>query len=233
MIGNLSPPQSRQKELCKTCDSNMSSKQPAPNSVLERSIGADVRRRRAELGIGLTTLAKASGISPGMLSRIERGLTSPSLKSLQALALALHVPLGALFSTFDHLRPAIFTRAGAGPNDANYDQESVRCVLLGKGFSQADVLSPQLITIQSAQSYPDLTPVGVLFLYILAGQLSYSHGSSIFQMQRGDSLIFDAEIPHRIETVSKFPTKLLVVRSILAHPLAKPKTRRGSPLRAE
>jgi quercetin dioxygenase-like cupin family protein len=196
----------------------MSVDQPTNEPLLEKSIGAVVRRRRSNMGMGVAGLTRASGLSPGMLSRIERGLISPSLTSLQALAHALHVPLGSLFSSFDDTRRAVFTRAGTGPAVGEHDQEAVRCELLGISGHGTNVVRSQLILIESGQEdYPHLPTAGLLFLYVIAGSLIYAHGPSTFPMLPGDSLLFDAEIPHRIEDVSAFPTKILAVNSISAN----------------
>jgi transcriptional regulator with XRE-family HTH domain len=197
----------------------MSVSQPTNEPLLEKSIGAVVRRRRSQMGMGAAVLARASGLSPGMLSRIERGLISPSLTSLQALAHALHVPLGSLFSSFDDSRSAVFTRAGTGSPAGEHDQEAVRCELLGNSGHGANVVRSQLIVIASSQgNYPELPTMGVLFLYVIAGSLSYSHGPIAFPMLPGDSLLFNAGIPHRIEAVSVFPTKILAVNSVSVGP---------------
>jgi transcriptional regulator with XRE-family HTH domain len=152
-----------------------------------------------------------------MLSRIERGLISPSLTSVQALAHALNVPVGSLFSSFDDSRPAVFTRAGTGVAIREQNQKKAQCELLGASIQGTDIVKPQIISIATRrEKYPELPTIGVLFLYILAGGLIYSHGTSVFPMLPGDSLLFDAGIPHGIESVSVFPTKLLAVNSIRA-----------------
>jgi hypothetical protein len=51
----------------------------------------------------------------------------------------------------------------------------------------------------------------VVFIYVIAGRLIYSHGNSLFSIVTGDSLSFGANVPHRIEEVYVFPTHLLVV----------------------
>lgn len=188
-------------------------------TALQRSVGAEVRRRRTQLGMGGASLARASGISPGMLSRIERGLISPSISSLEALARALDVPVGSLFSSFDKLSPAIFTRAGTLPAIGDRRGKSARCELLGVTGHGAHIVKLQAISISSShEPYPELPKFGVLYLYVVTGSLTYSHGATAFAMLPGDALLFDAEIPHRIESVSAFPTKILVVNSISVHP---------------
>ena len=64
---------------------------------LESAIGRQVRRLRKRLDMRVTEVAGLAGLSSGMLSKIENGLTSPSLATLQALSTALNVPVTALF----------------------------------------------------------------------------------------------------------------------------------------
>jgi hypothetical protein len=166
------------------------------------------------MGMGVGVLARASGLSPGMLSRIERGLISPSLTSVQALAHSLNVPVGALFSSFDDSPPAVFTRAGTGFAIGEQNRKKAKCELLGISVHGSDIVKPQIILIAtSGEKYPELPKIGILFLYALTGSFTYSHGASAFRMLPGDSLLFDAGIPHGIEAVSVFPTKFLAVNS--------------------
>ena len=57
--------------------------------VLEVAIGRQLRAFRRQKGMTGADLARLTGISVGMLSKIENGQTSPSLTTLQALAEAL------------------------------------------------------------------------------------------------------------------------------------------------
>ncbi|TIO70190.1 MAG: helix-turn-helix domain-containing protein, partial [Mesorhizobium sp.] len=82
--------------------------------VLEVAIGHEVRAFRKKLGITVADLAAATDISLGMLSKIENGITSPSLTTLQALSRALGVPVTAFFRRFEEERAAVFVKAGEG-----------------------------------------------------------------------------------------------------------------------
>ena len=81
---------------------------------LEFSIGRKVRLLRQRLQITAMELATEAGLSPGMLSKIENGVTSPSLATLQALARALNVPITSLFADFEERRDCSYVRAGQG-----------------------------------------------------------------------------------------------------------------------
>ena len=67
---------------------------------LEIAIGHEVRSYRKKLGLTVADLATASGISLGMLSKIENGNISPSLGTLQSLSRALGVPVTTFFRRF-------------------------------------------------------------------------------------------------------------------------------------
>jgi transcriptional regulator with XRE-family HTH domain len=81
---------------------------------LEVSIGRRVRVLRQRLQLTATELAAEAGLSPGMLSKIENGGTSPSLSTLQALSRALNVPMTSFFADFEERRDCSYVRAGQG-----------------------------------------------------------------------------------------------------------------------
>ena len=82
--------------------------------VLEVAIGREVKAVRKQQNITVLALSKKTGISPGMLSKIENGLTSPSLTTLQTLSEALSVSLTSFFRRFEEQRSAVLVKAGSG-----------------------------------------------------------------------------------------------------------------------
>ena len=63
------------------------------------AVGALVLNLRREAGHSIGSLAAAAGLSPGLLSQIERGQGNPSLTTLIKLSQALKVPVGRFFDT--------------------------------------------------------------------------------------------------------------------------------------
>ena len=82
--------------------------------ILELAIGREVRANRRQQNITVADLAQMTGISIGMVSKIENGNTSPSLSTLQTLSNALGVTLTSFFRRFEESRSAIHTKAGEG-----------------------------------------------------------------------------------------------------------------------
>jgi DNA-binding XRE family transcriptional regulator len=92
-------------------------RRPDRERNLETAIGRQVRGLRQNQRITVKELSDETGLSIGMLSKIENGVTSPSLTTLQSLARALNVPLTALFRQFEEGREAVHTKAGKGCRD--------------------------------------------------------------------------------------------------------------------
>ena len=87
-----------------------------PANQLEIAIGQQVRAFRKQLHMTVAEVASQADLSPGMLSKIENGLTSPSLATLKALSGALNVPVTAFFRKYEEERDATFVKAGQGLN---------------------------------------------------------------------------------------------------------------------
>ncbi|WP_126977268.1 helix-turn-helix domain-containing protein [Frigidibacter oleivorans] len=188
---------------------------------LELAIGHEVRTFRKKLGITVTDLANATGLSLGMLSKIENGNISPSLSTLQALSRGLGVPLTAFFRGYEEPRNAVFVRAGEGVElERRGTRAGHQYNLLGHidNNTSGVVVEPYLITLSdNADIFPTFQHEGMEFLYMLEGEVVYRHADQLFHMRPGDSLFFDADAPHGPEQLVSLPARYL---SIISYPQA-------------
>lgn len=186
---------------------------------LELLLGAQIRALRVALGMKLSDLAAASGLSQGMLSKVENGQTSPSLATLQALAHALNMPLASFFTKFDQKSDATFVKAGQGLTiERRGTSKGHRYQLLGHELRSEIGVEPYLITLDdTSDAYPIFQHDGVEFLYMLAGDVGYRHGDRTYRMQPGDSLFFDAGIPHG-------PLRLIALPAIYLSVIVTPRS---------
>lgn len=187
--------------------------------VLEVAIGRELRAFRRQKGITVAELANLTGLSIGMLSKIENGNTSPSLTTLQALAHALSVPLTSFFRRFEEHREAVHTRAGEG---VEIERAGTRAGhqynLLGHIGANASgvMVEPYLITLSTeADIFPTFQHGGIETIYMLEGELLYRHSDQLYHLRPGDTLFFDADAPHGPEGLEKLPARYL---SIIAYP---------------
>src|ERR1700750_1631017 len=93
---------------------------PGSGQGLEEALGtaiaARVREFRLQLGWTVGQLAAQSGLSKGMLSKIENAQASPSLATLARLSEALQVPVTAFFRGLNEEQDVMFVKAGRGLN---------------------------------------------------------------------------------------------------------------------
>ncbi|MFV1877977.1 helix-turn-helix domain-containing protein [Nioella sp.] len=187
--------------------------------VLEVAIGREVRGFRLQQNITVAELAGLTGLSIGMLSKIENGNTSPSLTTLQTLANALSVPLTAFFRRFEEHREAVHTKAGEG---VEIDREGTRAGhqynLLGHIGANASgvMVEPYLITLsEELDVFPTFQHGGIETIYMLEGEVMYRHSDRLYHLRPGDTLFFDADAPHGPEILKVLPARYL---SIIAYP---------------
>lgn len=187
--------------------------------VLEVAIGREVRAFRRQQETTVADLSAQTGISIGMLSKIENGNTSPSLTTLQTLANALSVPLTSFFRRFEESRQAVHTKSGEG---LETDREGTRANhqynLLGHIGANASgvIVEPYLITLSDKSDiFPTFQHGGIETIYMLEGEVDYRHGDEVYSLTPGDTLFFDADAPHGPEKLVKLPARYL---SIISYP---------------
>lgn len=188
-------------------------------NVLEVAIGRELKAQRTKQELTVAELSDRSGLSIGMLSKIENGLTSPSLATLQTLAHALRVPLTSFFRGYEETREAVHTPAGAGAETKGAGTRAGhQYTLLGHiGANTSGVIvEPYLITLTTASDvFPAFQHGGIETIYMLEGQIGYRHGTQVYDLRPGDTLFFDADAPHGPEALTVLPARYL---SVIAYP---------------
>ncbi|GAB6845998.1 XRE family transcriptional regulator [Methylorubrum rhodinum] len=189
----------------------------AEERPLEKALGHQVRVLRRERDLSVADLGAAAGISPGMISKIENGAISPSLASINAIALALNVPITALFAAFEETRDCSHVKRGQGVLIERRGTKVGHIYeLLGAGIRGDVVVEPYLITLQEeAEAYTGFRHVGTEFIYMLTGEVVYHHSGLDYHLGPGDALMFDSNGLHGPAKLLKTPTTYL---SIIVYP---------------
>jgi len=184
---------------------------------LEKALGQVVREFRQQASLSVTQLAKLANLSPGMMSKIENGAISPSLASIRALSSALQVPVTTLFREFDEVADATFVRAGEGTRVHRSGLSlSHEYHVLGQTTAGGIAVEPYLMSYtKQSKVVPFLHRDGTQFIYVLEGKMLYRHGQKTYQMSAGDSLLFQANVPHGPEKLIDTPVRYLSVLSYL------------------
>jgi transcriptional regulator with XRE-family HTH domain len=184
---------------------------------LELAIGREVRAFRKKQDLTVNDLAKLTGLSTGMLSKIERGIASPSLATLRSLSAALQVPVTAFFRKYEEQRDATFVKAGEGlVIERRGTRAGHQYQLLGHSLGKSIAVEPYLITLtKESEVFPVFQHEGMEFIYMLEGRIDYRYSDKTYELEPGDSLFFDADAPHGPEELLDLPIRFL---SIIVHP---------------
>jgi transcriptional regulator with XRE-family HTH domain len=175
----------------------------------EIDVGHRLRVLRAGRGLSMRTLAEKSGLNVNTLSLIENQRTSPSVSTLQQLAQALQVPISAFFETDHGDKLVVHQKAGKRPRAA-FKHGSIED--LGAGMPRFGA-EPFIITL-APNTDSGKTPIvhtGREFIYCLEGHISYSVDSDTYLLEPGDSLLFEAYLPHHWKNIDATPSRNLLL----------------------
>ena len=177
----------------------------------EANVGRRVRAVRARRGLSLRALAERSGLSVNTISLIERGENSPTVASLHLLAKALDCPITEFFREATDDSTIVVRRE----QRVHYRRGTVEVESLGAGLHDQQ-LEPFLLTVPAGQTNDDHGPIthgGQEFVHCMEGAVEYQIGDERYQLEAGDSLLFEAEQPHQFRNHASTDAVLLVVFS--------------------
>ncbi|MBW4583397.1 MAG: XRE family transcriptional regulator [Tildeniella nuda ZEHNDER 1965/U140] len=188
--------------------------QRVTDHTLERYVGNTIRDLRQRHGLTIAEVAEQSGISRGMLSKIENAQTATSLETLARLANALGVSLATLFRNYNiPTGSAQLVKQGDGMEVV---RRGTKCGhtyhLLAYDQGPTKLFEPFLITMDDASEvFPTFEHPGTEFIYMLEGAIEYRHGQSTYLLEPGDSLTFRGDIPHGPEKLLTLPIRFLAI----------------------
>ncbi|MCP3709493.1 XRE family transcriptional regulator [Paraburkholderia sp. CNPSo 3274] len=183
-------------------------------TALERFLGATIRDLRQRHALTIAQVAEQAGISRGMLSKIENAQTSTGLDVLHRIAQALGVSLSALFRNFDVPQgDAQLVKKGAGMEVVRKGTKRGHTYhLLAYDQGPRKAFEPFLITLEDeAERFPTFEHPGTEFIHMLKGVIEYRHGQQTYILHPGDTLTFQADIPHGPERLIKTPIQFLSI----------------------
>ena len=175
----------------------------------EVNVGHRLRELRTERKISIRALAEQSGLNVNTLSLIENGRTSPSVSTLQLVAAALEVPINAFFET--EIVPQVIVNQKASNRKAAAFAHGT-LANLATGFAHPG-LEPFVVTLEPQADSGD-TPIvhtGLEFVYCLEGLIGYEVDGQAFILEAGDSLIFEAHLPHRWHNAGETSSRSLLI----------------------
>lgn len=181
----------------------------------DAAVGKRIKEIRAERGWALRELGERCGLSANAISLMERGENSPTVSSLRRLAEALKVPITEFFQE-EHDKNCVFVKQGEGIRIQNAD---VELESLGFGLPHQQLepfrmtVDPRTKTANGSIHHP-----GQEFVYCVSGTIDYQVGEETYQLEEGDTLLFNASTPHAWSNDSSEPAVILLVFQVFEDP---------------
>lgn len=160
-----------------------------------QSIAANVRRLRHERGFTLDGLADRGGVSKGTLIQVEQGRANPSISTLCRIADAMGVGVASLIDVPASPHVVVRRRTDASPLWTS--EAGSRAVFL-VGSDPPRIVELWDWEIAAGDTFDgEAHPPGTLeLLAVLDGDLAITVGDDTHLLARGDSILFEAHVPH-------------------------------------
>jgi len=165
---------------------------------IERMIGIRIRQNRQHLNLTLEDVAKAAGVSPGLLSKIENGKVSSPISTYLKIAKALGVRLGQLIGDDPEVSCLVVRKEEAKPFSELKSGRGYQFQSLGAHWPSKS-LNPFILTYHPpAQDSPSpaFSFDGEEFIYVLEGELEFFHGQERYLLKEGDCVFHNSNVPH-------------------------------------
>jgi len=162
-------------------------------------IPANIRRRRLAHSLSLEALAVRAGVSRAMLSDIERGSKNPTVKLLCNIAAALDCTVSDLLGEATPAALAPISLVRAGDRQRLIDPQSgIERHLLAPAFVARglEVIWYTIPPHTESDVFPPHPPGTAEHLTLVTGTLVCRLGAQAIALAPGDSLSFQADVPH-------------------------------------
>ena len=178
------------------------------------AIGGKLRRLRLRKSMGLVELSKHTGLSPALLSKLERNVMYPTLPTLLRIAMVFSVGLEYFFNpeprpVLEVVRKKDRLRFPESPESDHvaYYFESLDFPVPGRALNSY-LAEFQPVKAEHRRCHEH---EGIEFLYVLAGRLELTVGEDKHGLAEGDAIYFDSSVQHGYRRIGARRATALVV----------------------
>ncbi|MDH1522212.1 helix-turn-helix domain-containing protein [Achromobacter mucicolens] len=171
-----------------------------PESAVDLWLGQQLRQLRKQQGRSLADVAQACGMSLGLLSQIERGLSSASVKVLHLLAREFRVSVNALLRNAEHTggeEDGRVARAGTHRYIDLKEKGICKEMYTPAACRSMDLCRASIAPGGSTGSELFVTGQGEQIGVVLKGVLELWVGDRVIRLQEGDSFCYASSTPRR------------------------------------
>jgi len=175
-------------------------------------IGRKIREIRKSRDMTLEELSQKSGVALATLSRMENEKMNGTLDSHKRICKALGTSLAELYQEVENRSKTLEKVKKATRIEHFTHNKNAKYELLVTKTAEKLVIPLMLKIAPGGTTQEEQNEIGTeKFIYLLNGSLKATVGEQDFPLKRGDSLYFDASLPHSFKNDSKAPVEALCV----------------------
>jgi transcriptional regulator with XRE-family HTH domain len=177
-------------------------------------LGVNIKARRQALGLSLEALSEQSGVSRAMLSDIERGSKSPTVRVVSQIAEGLGCTVSQLLGDSTAEATQMLSLVRRSERRVLLDPQSgVERALLSPDFLRhgIEVLWYTIPPGADTGDFPAHRPGVEEQLTVIAGRMECRVGAQAVTLETGDSLWFQADVAHRLVNIDTEPCHCLLI----------------------
>ncbi len=190
----------------------MPERTPPPDPAqIASHLAATIRRRRLEAGLTLDELAQRSGVSRAMLSEVERGRKSPTIRVVCQIAAGLECTVSDLLDEPPATNVTVLRRQERSRfiDTASGVERHVLSTTLGS--RSLEVVWYVIPAGRETGEFPPHRPGVVELVTVVAGKLELRLGGERFVLEEGDSASYSADVIHQYRALSRRKCELLLL----------------------
>lgn len=159
------------------------------------NLGKQIKKVRKQRNLSLREVAKISGVSIGLISKIENYRTTPSLTVLLKIMRSLEMNLLELNLSKSKKKKYILIKKGKGIIEEREDSEGLEYKFLFTGHIPESNLRSYLITIKEGVYRKPVSGDTHEIAYVLQGKLDYILDNETITLNEGDVIFYDGLLP--------------------------------------
>jgi transcriptional regulator with XRE-family HTH domain len=173
------------------------------------ALGRRLRLLREGRGVSLRAVAGDAGVSESFLSQVERGQASPSIASLQRIATSLGTSIAALFEEGPAAAQGRVVRASERRRMVHPKRKWEDSLVTPAGSTKLQVILSVVEPGGGSGDEPYSHDSDEECVLVLSGRLHFWVGPEFYELNEGDSLLFESRVPHRNRNPGPSKTEVL------------------------
>lgn len=177
---------------------------------LKKIVGKKLKTIRLKSDMTIQDLAEQSGVSSNMISRIERGMTIPSVEILLKLARVFNKSINYFVEEVSNMHEIVFTSPGERDTTVYEDENNMLTESFTSGLRDAQFSSFYCTVKKGGSSgVKNMYHPGDELIYLLEGKLKITVADATYVLHAGDSISFKSHLPHRWDNIGEEDAKVV------------------------